>query len=191
MPDAPVSKPPPAVAPPPAGKPPALGALRKAAGRGSDPAPVDAPPSAAADVPPAAAKESPAVVTFELDDVIVAWAGVLDALPRSLRASIQEAQPVAVDGNVIVFGVARSHIDTVRPKFQRNADAIREAFIARLAGPPRFKFTPHEWGEGEGPPHRLRAVAGSRAGARGRGRADRPVGGGGARSTRRRAPARR
>jgi hypothetical protein len=75
-----------------------------------------------------------------------------------LRASIQEAQPVGVDGNVIVFGVARTHIDTVRPKFQRNADAIREAFIARLAGPPRFKFTPHEWGEGEGPPHRLQAV---------------------------------
>ena len=134
MPDAPVSKPPTAAAPPPTGKPPALGALRKAAGRGSDEAPVDAPPSAAADVPPATAKESPAVVTFELDDVIVAWAGVLDALPRSLRASIQEAQPVAVDGNVIVFGVARSHIDTVRPKFQRNADAIREAFIARLGG---------------------------------------------------------
>ena len=88
----------------------------------------------------------------------MAWAGVLDAIPRSLRASIQEAQPVSVDGNVIVFGVARSHIDTVRPKFQRNADAIREAFIARLAGPPRFKFTPHEWGEGEGPPHRLQAV---------------------------------
>jgi hypothetical protein len=59
---------------------------------------------------------------------------------------------------VIVFGVARSHIDTVKPKFQRNADAIREAFIERLGGPPRFAFTPHEWGEGEGPPHRLQAV---------------------------------
>ena len=49
---------------------------------------------------------------------------------------------------MIVFGVARSHIDTVKPKFQRDADAIREAFIARLGGPPRFAFTPHEWGEG-------------------------------------------
>ncbi len=96
--------------------------------------------------------------TFDLDDVIVAWAAVLDALPRSLRASVQEAQPVAVDGNVVVFGVARTHIDAVRPKFQKNADAIRDVFIAELGSPPRFKFTPHEWGEGEGPPHRLRAV---------------------------------
>ena len=107
--------------------------------------------------------------------MIVAWAAVLDALPRSLRASIQEAQPVRVDGNVIVFGVARSHIDTVKPKFQRNADAIREAFIARLGGPPRFAFTPHEWGEGEGPPHRLQVVPDPEPEPRGRGGADRPV----------------
>jgi hypothetical protein len=104
------------------------------------------------------AADTPVEVAFDLDDAIVAWAGVLDALPRSLRASIQEAQPVRVDGNVIVFGVARSHIDTVKPKFQRNADAIREAFIERLGGPPRFAFSPHEWGEGEGPPHRLQVV---------------------------------
>ncbi len=90
--------------------------------------------------------------------MIVAWAAVLDALPRSLRASVQEAQPVAVEGNVVVFGVARTHIDAVRPKFQKNADAIRDVFIAELGSPPRFKFTPHEWGEGEGPPHRLVAV---------------------------------
>ena len=137
------------------GHPPALGALRKAAGRGSDAPPADVAPPAPATAAPTRRRPSS---TFDLDDVIVAWAGVLDAIPRSLRASIQEAQPVSVDGNVIVFGVARTHIDTVRPKFQRNADAIREAFIARLAGPPRFKFTPHEWGEGEGPPHRLQPV---------------------------------
>jgi hypothetical protein len=97
-------------------------------------------------------------IEFDLDDVIVAWAEVLDGLQRSLRASIQEAQPVRVEGNVIVFGVARSHIDTVKPKFQRGADEIRTAFIERLGSPPRFKFTPHEWGEGEGPPHRLRVL---------------------------------
>jgi DNA polymerase III delta subunit len=142
------------------GKPPALGALRKAAGRGADPAPApDAPaPAPAPDAAPAAAEDGGGEVGFDLDDVIVAWAAVLDALPRSLRASIQEAQPVRVDGNVIVFGVARSHIDTVKPKFQRNADAIREAFIAQLDAPPRFAFTPHEWSEGEGPPHRLQVV---------------------------------
>jgi DNA polymerase-3 subunit gamma/tau len=160
LPDAPA--PAPAPEPAPTGgraKPPALGALRKAAGRatdatsapGSEPAPADPPPAVA---PVAVVAD----LAFELDDVIVAWAGVLDALPRSLRASIQEAQPVRVEGNVIVFGVARTHIDTVKPRFQRDADAIREAFITQLGGPPRFKFTPHEWGEGEGPPHRLRVV---------------------------------
>ena len=124
---------------------------------------------------PPRADATPVEVRFDLDDAIVAWAGVLDALPRSLRASIQEAQPVRVDGNVIVFGVARSHIDTVKPKFQRNADAIREAFIERLGGPPRFAFTPHEWGEGEGPPHRLQAAPDPEPPPRGGGGADRPV----------------
>ena len=155
LPDEPA--PPPAAEPaaaPTGGKPPALGALRKAAGRGAG-----APPPAEPAAPAAAADQAPDDVTFDLDDAIVAWAGVLDAIPRSLRASIQEAQPVRVDGNVIVFGVARSHIDTVKPKFQRDADAIRGAFIERLGGPPRFAFSPHEWGEGEGPPHRLQVVA--------------------------------
>jgi DNA polymerase-3 subunit gamma/tau len=144
-------------APAPRAKPPALGALRKrAAGRADDQEP--ARPDAPAHEPPAPAPADTEPVTFDLDDVIVAWAGVLDALPRSLRASIQEAQPVRVEGNVIVFGVARSHIEAVKPRFQRDADAIRQAFIERLGAPPRFTFTAHEWGAGEGPPHRLRVV---------------------------------
>lgn len=96
----------------------------------------------------------PAAVDFGLDDAIVAWASVIASLPKSLSTAIMEAQPVRVDGNVIVFGVARSHIDTVKPRFQKDADAIRQAFISELGGPPRFAFTPHEWSEGEGPPHR-------------------------------------
>ena len=136
------------------GPPPALGALRRQAGTRV----VDAPPEKVAPLASAPTPVPDSDTTFDLDDVIVAWAVVLDALPRSLRASIQEAQPVAVDGNVVVFGVARTHLDAVRPKFQKNADAIRDVFIAELGAPPRFKFTPHEWGEGEGPPHRLVVV---------------------------------
>ena len=129
-------------------KPQALGALRKAAAA--------APQAAAEPVSPSAAvtADPPPALSFELDDAILAWVKVLAGLPKSLTTSIMEAQPVRVDGNVIVFGVARSHIDTVKPKFQKDADAIREAFIRELGGPPRFSFTPHEWGEGEGPPHR-------------------------------------
>ena len=138
--------------PAPRAKPAALGALRKAAAAAkTDSAPESAPESAGA---PVATEPPPAAVDFELDDAIVAWANVLAGLPKALATAIMEAQPVRVDGNVIVFGVARSHIDTVKPRFQKDADAIRQAFIRELGGPPRFSFTPHEWGDGEGPPHR-------------------------------------
>ncbi len=141
-------------APTPRSKPAALGALRKAAAAAkAGSAPDTAGASAGEPVAPAPSP-SPATVDFELDDAIVAWANVLAGLPKALTTAIMEAQPVRVDGNVIVFGVARSHIDTVKPRFQKDADAIRQAFIRELGGPPRFSFTPHEWGEGEGPPHR-------------------------------------
>ena len=143
-----------AAAPTPRSKPAALGALRKAAAAAkTGPAPEPAGESAGEPVSFVPASP-PAAVDFELEDAIVAWASVLASLPKSLATAIMEAQPVRVDGNVIVFGVARSHIDTVKPRFQKDADAIRQAFIRELGGPPRFSFTPHEWGEGEGPPHR-------------------------------------
>ena len=82
---------------------------------------------------------------FDLDDVIVAWNAVLEALPRSLRSAIQEAQPLSVDGNVITFGVSQTQIDNVKPRFQKEAHAIREKFIEQLGSPPRFKFAVHSW----------------------------------------------
>ena len=134
-------------------KPAALGALRKAAAAAKTGSASEL--SAESNVAPApAASPPPAAVDFGLDDAIVAWANVIASLPKALSTAIMEAQPVRVDGNVIVFGVARSHIDTVKPRFQKDADAIRQAFISELGGPPRFSFTPHEWSEGEGPPHR-------------------------------------
>lgn len=136
----------------PAARPKGLGALRRERAGSGDPAPEPAPAPTGA-VPVAAVVE----VSFDLDDAIVAWAAVLESLPRRVQAAIQEAQPVRVEGNVIVFGVARSHLDTVKPKFRKDADAIREAFIASLGTAPRFQFTQQEWGEGEGPPHRRRA----------------------------------
>ena len=139
-------------APAPRAKPAALGALRKAAAAAKTGAAPE--PAGQAAVQPVATDPPPAAVVFELDDAIVAWADVLAGLPKALATAIMEAQPVRVDGNVIVFGVARSHIDTVKPRFQKDADAIRQAFIRELGGPPRFSFTPHEWGDGEGPPHR-------------------------------------
>ena len=151
-------------------RPKALGALRKAAAaRAGGPDGGDDDPGASLTVgstdaalaptavpPPPAAGSAP-TVAFGLEDAVLAWAKVLEGLPRSLQAAVMEAQPLRVDGNIIVFGVARTHIDAVRPKFQKDADAIREAFIRELGAAPRFSFSPHEWGEGEGPPHRLAA----------------------------------
>jgi hypothetical protein len=142
---------------PAATRPKALGALRKAAAAQNDgPRDADTDPAAAPAPGPGSAPPAPvAAASFTLDDAVLAWAKVLGSLQRSLQAAVMEAQPLRVDGNVIVFGVARNHIDAVRPKFQKDADAIREAFIRELGAVPRFKFAPHEWGEGEGPPHRL------------------------------------
>jgi DNA polymerase-3 subunit gamma/tau len=133
----------------------ALGAFKQApkpaAAAAEDEAPADAhadPPAPEPPVPdaaPAAAASEAAAVVLDLDDVIVAWSAVLDAVPRSLRSAIQEAQPLSVDGNVITFGVSRTQIDNVKPRFQKEAHAIREKFIEQLGSPPKFKFAVHSW----------------------------------------------
>ena len=46
----------------------------------------------------------------DLDDVIVAWAEILAELPPVTRAAVQEAQPIAVDDGVIMFGVPKAHV---------------------------------------------------------------------------------
>ena len=97
------------------------------------------------------------MVALDLDDVIVAWQNVLDRLPRSLRTAIQEAQPLSVEGNVVTFGVSAHQLDSVKPRFQKEAHTIREAFIAELGSPPRFKFAVHDW-TGNGGPRRSTAA---------------------------------
>lgn len=137
------------VADPPAappGKKAALGAYKRSA-----PATVPDPKPTPDPAPPPAASADPTEVAFTLDDVILAWERVLDGVPRSLRSAIQDAQPLRVEGNVVVFGVARSQMDVVKPRFHKEADAIREAFIAELGAPPRFKFAAHEWTGDDGP----------------------------------------
>jgi DNA polymerase-3 subunit gamma/tau len=118
------------------GKKPALGAFKQQA-----PPPPEAP-TETDELPPAAEESERA---FDLDDAVVAWAAVLEALPRSLRSAVQEAQPLTVDANVITFGVSKTQIDNVKPRFQKEAQTIREKFIEQLGAPPRFKFTVHSW----------------------------------------------
>ncbi|HEY7438505.1 MAG TPA: DNA polymerase III subunit gamma/tau [Acidimicrobiia bacterium] len=119
-------------------KRPALGAFKA---ERAQPAPPEAPDSAAAP----AGDDPSADAELVLDDVIVAWARVLEGLPRALRTVVQEAQPLAVEGGVVTFGVSKRQIDTVKPRFQKDADSIRQAFITELGKPPRFKFTVHDW----------------------------------------------
>ena len=146
---APASKPPKAAAddpPAPPAKKRALGAFKQAPKPASPPEPEVEAEAAAEPVPTASAPSASSdEVALDLDDVIVAWSAVLDAVPRSLRSAIQEAQPLRVDGNVITFGVSRTQIDNVKPRFQKEAHAIREKFIEQLGSPPKFKFTVHSW----------------------------------------------
>jgi DNA polymerase-3 subunit gamma/tau len=132
-------------------KKPALGAFKQPPKPAADPegAPADTPVMKTA--PTAAPAED---VAFDLDDAIVAWNAVLDAIPRSLRSAIQDAQPIAVDGNVITFGVSNTHIDNVKPRFHKEAHAIREKFIEQLGSPPKFKFAVHTWTGANGEPTR-------------------------------------
>ena len=119
---------------------PALGALRTAA-----PAPESAP-EAVADTGPAAppAADTPSAPgrEIELDDVIVAWAEILPELPMATRSAVQTAQPLRLEGAVIVFGVPPNLIDAAKPRFQRAADSIREAFSHRLGRTMKFKIEP-------------------------------------------------
>jgi DNA polymerase-3 subunit gamma/tau len=135
----------------PRGKKPALGAFKQTPAPAADPAPADsapaAPPTASASAASASAATSGSDGELDLDDVIVAWNAVLESLPRSLRSAIQEAQPLTVDKNVITFGVSKTQMDNVKPKFQKAADVIREGFTEQL-GPnrrPKFKFAVHSW----------------------------------------------
>ena len=131
----------------PVGPKPGLGALRGTA----KPAPAVTTAPAAAPAAPTepgapAAPGAPSDVPFTatLDDVIVAWAQVLESIPRSVRASVQEAQPLSVHDGVVTFGVGRLAIDSVKPKFQKEAPTIREGFLATLGQVPRFLLVAHD-----------------------------------------------
>ena len=115
---------------------------------GAHPAPTErAPadgvsPSAASEaveqVPPSAASE--AVETLDLDDVIVAWGELLPELPVATRTAVQNAQPLRVDNDVVIFGVAPAMLEAARPRFKKEADTIRAALAARLGRSVRFNL---------------------------------------------------
>jgi DNA polymerase III subunit gamma/tau len=88
---------------------------------------------------------------LDLDDVILAWADLLSALPPASRHAVQEAQPISIDGDIIVFGVSPRLIETARPRFRREADTIRDALSGRLGHSVRFHLVGHEGFSGTEP----------------------------------------
>jgi DNA polymerase-3 subunit gamma/tau len=106
------------------------------------PAPVDAE-SAGAQLPSAAPEPSgatPASTPFDLDDVVVAWAEILPEFSMATRSAVQHAQPIRVEGDVVVFGIAPQMLSAARPRFKTNADTIRQALSKRLGRVPKFSL---------------------------------------------------
>ncbi len=121
------------------------------------PAPAPAPPANGAllaartrlpkraDTQPVGTDPAPANVDFTLDDVIEAWPDVLGALKAPVRAAVQDAQPIALEHGVIVFGVPKRRKDAINERLRKEAPAIKEAFAARLGTEPRFSVRAHDF----------------------------------------------
>jgi DNA polymerase-3 subunit gamma/tau len=99
----------------------------------AEPVEPDAPPAATVDAPP-----------LDLDDVIIVWSEILPAFPPATKATAQEAQPIALDGDVITFGVPKNLMGSARERFKREADNIRAALTDRLGRRVMFKLEPIE-----------------------------------------------
>jgi DNA polymerase-3 subunit gamma/tau len=100
-----------------------------------EPEPEPAPPP-----PPQYPADAPPV---DLDDVIVAWSDLLGELPPATKAAAQEAQPLSLDENVITFGVPPGLLPNAKPRFQKEADTIRDALSVRLGRRMLFRLVGH------------------------------------------------
>jgi len=121
--------------------PRALGALRK-------PSPPEAPPPAERPEPEGTEREAPrsdeSSEPLEVEDVILAWADLLPALPPATRSAVQEAQPVRVDGDVVVFAIPPRLVAAARPRFKKVADQIRDGLGERLGRTLKFTLSAEE-----------------------------------------------
>jgi hypothetical protein len=86
------------------------------------------------------------VAAVDIDDVIVAWAAIIDELPPATRAAVRDAQPLALDSGVITFGVPRAQYEIAVPRFKKEADNIRAALSRRLGREMKFKPVAHDFG---------------------------------------------
>ncbi len=124
-------------------------ARRARAAKSAEPAtPTPAGPAEAEPAPQTDAiggTDSAGSVTFALDDVIEAWPATLGVLKAPLRAGIQDAQPIALENGIVVFGVPKRRFDAINERFRKEAAAIKDAFASRLGASPRFVLRPHDF----------------------------------------------
>jgi DNA polymerase III subunit gamma/tau len=110
-----------------------------------------APPAPEASTTETPAAAQPAVATgvvdrpLDLDDVIVAWSATLSTLTPPVRAAIQDAQPIAVEGITIIFGVRAVRLEAINKRFRQEADAIKASLAAGLGQMPKFLLRKHDF----------------------------------------------
>jgi len=123
------------------GAKPTLGAVRKAQETAVEPAAAPTPVDPTPEPEPASAPgpvEEREYRPLVLDEVVIVWAELLPEFPVATRAAVQHAQPVAVEGDVITFGISPQMLTAARPRFKAVADTIREALAARFGITPKF-----------------------------------------------------
>ncbi len=132
---------PPRQAPVPGG--PVLAGRQRAAKPAGDPPVAAAPAEDAGD--PTGPADATDAASFALDDVIEAWPETLGLLKAPVRAGIQDAQPIALEKGIIIFGVPKRRFDAINERFRKEAVAIKDAFAQRLGAAPRFMLRAHDF----------------------------------------------
>ncbi len=77
--------------------------------------------------------------------MIEAWPETLALLKAPVRTGIQDAQPIALENGIIVFGVPKTRYDAINERFRKEAAAIKDAFAQRLGAAPRFMLRAHDF----------------------------------------------
>jgi DNA polymerase-3 subunit gamma/tau len=131
----------PAEATPPVTRSPqrTVGALR----RDNPPPPATPPeaPAATSEPQPAVAPQSAEPTSpLDVDEAILAWGAILPELPVATRSAVQAAQPLRVDGDILVFGIPPNMLEAARPRFKKEADAIRAALASHLGRNLKFNL---------------------------------------------------
>ena len=131
--------------PAPPDRPSASSARAPISPRPREPKPEPSEPQVTTTAESRTPSETVSDAAFSLDDVVEAWPDTLGALKAPLRAAIQDAQPIALESGVVVFGVPRRRYDAINERFRKEAEAIKQALESRLGVQPRFKLRAHDF----------------------------------------------